>query len=168
MRTECLNSKYAYDTPLPVSRLVSAISDSILSLFKHQSFCTYQTLTNILSYIVSTIFGHLSLISTRRNFSRGQNFPFFKKSWDKEKISSARKILPSGNQALEMDRKAGTKLLFMSTRFSLSNVHSFVRNICVFLIIVIPLSFICHLVGLNIVNLWLIVYFLNTFLRMSP
>lgn len=77
MRTECLNSKYAYDTPLPVSRLVSAISDSILSLFKHQSFCTYQTLTNILSYIVSTIFGHLSLISTRRNFSRGQNFPLF-------------------------------------------------------------------------------------------
>ena len=49
----------------------------------------------------------LSLISTRRNFSRGQNFflCFFKlipleSSKDKEKISSARKIPPSGNQVL--------------------------------------------------------------------
>lgn len=29
MRSECLNSKYAYDTPLPVSRLVSSISDKM-------------------------------------------------------------------------------------------------------------------------------------------
>eukprot|EP00057_Strongylocentrotus_purpuratus_P016147 XP_011670621.1 PREDICTED: proteasome subunit alpha type-1-like [Strongylocentrotus purpuratus] len=30
MRTECLNSRYAYETPLPVSRLVSEIGNSIL------------------------------------------------------------------------------------------------------------------------------------------
>lgn len=29
MRSECLNSKYAYDTPLPVARLVTAISDKM-------------------------------------------------------------------------------------------------------------------------------------------
>ena len=39
MRSECLDSKYAYDRRLPISRLVSAVGDSILfltfaSLFK--------------------------------------------------------------------------------------------------------------------------------------
>lgn len=29
MRSECLNSKYAYDTPLPVARLVGSISDKM-------------------------------------------------------------------------------------------------------------------------------------------
>ncbi|KAK2139842.1 hypothetical protein LSH36_1585g00000 [Paralvinella palmiformis] len=30
MRTECLNSRYAYDQPLPVAKLVSLIGSSIL------------------------------------------------------------------------------------------------------------------------------------------
>ena len=30
MRTECLNSRYVFDMPLPLSRLVSAVGDSIL------------------------------------------------------------------------------------------------------------------------------------------
>jgi len=29
MRVECYNSRYAYDTPLPVSRLVSMVGNSI-------------------------------------------------------------------------------------------------------------------------------------------
>ena len=32
MRNECLNSKYAYNTRLPISRLVSAVGDSILPM----------------------------------------------------------------------------------------------------------------------------------------
>eukprot|EP00058_Branchiostoma_floridae_P003844 XP_002589332.1 hypothetical protein BRAFLDRAFT_77784 [Branchiostoma floridae] len=32
MRTECLNSRYAYESPLPVSRLVSTLGNSILYL----------------------------------------------------------------------------------------------------------------------------------------
>ena len=32
MRTECLNSRYAFDVPLPVSRLVAMIGNSILSV----------------------------------------------------------------------------------------------------------------------------------------
>ena len=31
MRDECLDSKYVYDLPLPVSRLVSAATESIFS-----------------------------------------------------------------------------------------------------------------------------------------
>jgi len=31
MRTECLNSRYTYDTPLSVSRLVTLVGSSILS-----------------------------------------------------------------------------------------------------------------------------------------
>lgn len=43
MRSECLDSKYAYDRRLPISRLVSAVGDSILfltfaSLFKVNFF----------------------------------------------------------------------------------------------------------------------------------
>ena len=30
MRSECLNSRYAYEQPLPVSRLVAAVGNSIL------------------------------------------------------------------------------------------------------------------------------------------
>ena len=30
MRTECMNSRYAYDKPLPVSRLVNMVANSIL------------------------------------------------------------------------------------------------------------------------------------------
>jgi 20S proteasome subunit alpha 6 len=33
MRNECLNSKYAYSTPMPVSRLVTQIGSSNKSLF---------------------------------------------------------------------------------------------------------------------------------------
>ena len=29
MRTECLNSRFVFDTPLPISRLVEAVGDSI-------------------------------------------------------------------------------------------------------------------------------------------
>ena len=29
MRTECLNSRYVFENPLPVSRLVAAVGDSI-------------------------------------------------------------------------------------------------------------------------------------------
>lgn len=36
MRTECLNSRYAYDQPLPISRLVNMIGSSILSLHARQ------------------------------------------------------------------------------------------------------------------------------------
>ena len=35
MRTECLSSRYVFDMALPLSRLVSAVGDSIL----HYSFC---------------------------------------------------------------------------------------------------------------------------------
>lgn len=35
MRSECLNSRYAYDSPLPVSRLVSAVGNSILLIQKN-------------------------------------------------------------------------------------------------------------------------------------
>jgi len=32
MRTECLNSRFVFDTPLPISRLVAAVGDSILQV----------------------------------------------------------------------------------------------------------------------------------------
>jgi 20S proteasome subunit alpha 6 len=32
MRTECLNSKYVFDTPLPTARLVAAVGDSMWML----------------------------------------------------------------------------------------------------------------------------------------
>ena len=32
MRTECLNSRYVYDRPFPVSRLVTAVGNSILTV----------------------------------------------------------------------------------------------------------------------------------------
>ena len=39
MRTECLNSRYVFDLPLPISRLVSSVGDSILCAISDR--CTH-------------------------------------------------------------------------------------------------------------------------------
>lgn len=38
MRNECLNSKYAYSTRLPISRLVASMGDSILMFYSTQFY----------------------------------------------------------------------------------------------------------------------------------
>ena len=58
MRTECLNSRYVFDMPLPVSRLVAAIGDSILLLFMRIVYgeCVFVgVLIQLLSFLHSTI-----------------------------------------------------------------------------------------------------------------
>ena len=44
MRTECLNSRYAYDQPLPISRLVNMIGSSILTHSTHLSIALHTSL----------------------------------------------------------------------------------------------------------------------------
>ena len=46
MRTECLNSRYVYDRPFPVSRLVSAVGNSILSSI---ALCVIEVFTLLLA-----------------------------------------------------------------------------------------------------------------------
>lgn len=56
MRSECLNSRYAYDSPLPVSRLVSAVGNSILWIQKNLNIrCGYIVL--IYMYLACSIKG---------------------------------------------------------------------------------------------------------------
>ena len=59
MRSECLNSKYAYDTPLPIARLVGAISDSILMytvpyLYHISAYCAILCQYHTTSYFTIT------------------------------------------------------------------------------------------------------------------
>ena len=48
MRTECLNSRYVYNRPFPISRLVSAVGNSILkSLTNNHTLGVVFSLTGV-------------------------------------------------------------------------------------------------------------------------
>lgn len=68
MRTECLNSRYAFNVPLPVSRLVSAVGDSILYVMQMLPW------QHISQYIILTLLlemQHCTQVYGRRPYGVG-------------------------------------------------------------------------------------------------
>ena len=73
MRNECLNSRWGWNKPLPVSRLVSMIGTSILFLLKSlliSSICTFDDGVHVYFFLQRLNFYQIILLNTEYFFLR--------------------------------------------------------------------------------------------------